>query len=216
MYTDDHNGKFSSYVRDRSYWYKRLNAYCSDCNDLLLCPMATKCTDTIFWRGSKFSSWCYPAHESDSLLDIVKILFTPLTSSDFYGSYGINENIIHRKKGGLNAADQYWENFFVRGTNNIPVCLDCPMMYIDPEHLDVPPEYDDVLVRGSSMFRQCINRHDGGINSLFMDWSVRRVGLKELWTLKWHRNFDTTGPWTKAGGVRPEDWPDWMRRFRDY
>ena len=38
----------------------------------------------------------------------------------------------------------------------------------------------------------------------------------ELWTLKWHRNFDTTGPWTKAGGVQPADWPEWMRRFKDY
>ena len=43
-----------------------------------------------------------------------------------------------------------------------------------------------------------------------------RVGLKELWTLKWHRDYDTSGPWTKAGGVQPEDWPEWMRGFRDY
>ena len=51
---------------------------------------------------------------------------------------------------------------------------------------------------------------------LFMDWSVRKVGLKELWTLKWSRDFDTAGPWTLAGGVKPEDWPAWMQRFKDY
>ena len=51
---------------------------------------------------------------------------------------------------------------------------------------------------------------------LFMDWSVRKVGLKELWTLKWNRQFDTTGPWTKAGGVDPSSWPEWIRRFKDY
>jgi prepilin-type N-terminal cleavage/methylation domain-containing protein/prepilin-type processing-associated H-X9-DG protein len=62
----------------------------------------------------------------------------------------------------------------------------------------------------------CINRHDGAVNYLFLDWSVRKVGLKELWTLKWWKDFDTAGPWTKAGGVRPEDWPEWMRRFKDY
>ena len=22
--------------------------------------------------------------------------------------------------------------------------------------------------------------------------------------------------WTRAGGVQPEDWPAWMRKFRDY
>jgi prepilin-type N-terminal cleavage/methylation domain-containing protein/prepilin-type processing-associated H-X9-DG protein len=61
-----------------------------------------------------------------------------------------------------------------------------------------------------------INRHDGGVNCLFLDSSVRKVGLKELWTLKWHPEFNTNGPWTKAGGVKPEDWPQWMRGFKDY
>ena len=62
----------------------------------------------------------------------------------------------------------------------------------------------------------CINRHNGGVNTLFMDWSVRKVGLKELWTLKWHRSYDTAGPWTLDGGVKPSDWPEWMRKFKDY
>jgi prepilin-type processing-associated H-X9-DG protein len=62
----------------------------------------------------------------------------------------------------------------------------------------------------------CINRHEGVTNSLFLDGSVRRVGLKELWTLKWFLTCDTAGRWTKAGGVRPEDWPAWMRGFREY
>jgi prepilin-type processing-associated H-X9-DG protein len=61
-----------------------------------------------------------------------------------------------------------------------------------------------------------MNRHDGGINALFLDWSVRKVGLKELWNLKWRKDWDTAGPWTKAGGVTPEAWPEWMRRFKDY
>jgi prepilin-type processing-associated H-X9-DG protein/prepilin-type N-terminal cleavage/methylation domain-containing protein len=82
-----------------------------------------------------------------------------------------------------------------------------------------PPPYEDCRSPSdASCYWQpvCINRHDGGVNYLFLDWSVRRVGLKELWTLKWMRDFDTAGPWTKAGGVKPEDWPAWMRGFRDY
>jgi prepilin-type N-terminal cleavage/methylation domain-containing protein len=54
------------------------------------------------------------------------------------------------------------------------------------------------------------------VNCVFMDFSVRKIGLKQLWTLKWHRQFETAGPWTKAGGVQPEDWPEWMKRFKDY
>jgi len=67
----------------------------------------------------------------------------------------------------------------------------------------------------NEMNRACVNQHYGRINALFMDWSARKIGLKELWTLKWHRYYDTCGAWTKCGGVRPEDWPKWMRKFRD-
>jgi len=62
----------------------------------------------------------------------------------------------------------------------------------------------------------CFNGHDGCVNAVFLDWSVRKVGLKELWTLKWFKDFDTRGPWTKAGGARPTSWPPWMRGFKDY
>jgi prepilin-type processing-associated H-X9-DG protein len=62
----------------------------------------------------------------------------------------------------------------------------------------------------------CINRHNGFVNFLFVDRSVRPVGLKELRTLKWHRAYDTMNVWTKAGGALPEDWPVWLRRFKDY
>ena len=66
------------------------------------------------------------------------------------------------------------------------------------------------------MARCCINRHSGAINCLFLDGSARKVGLKELWALKWHKSFDTAGPWTQAGGVTVADWPQWMHEFKDY
>ena len=47
----------------------------------------------------------------------------------------------------------------------------------------------------------------------FLDWSVRKVDLKELWTLKWHKTYMTDGPWTRAGGVTADQWPEWMRRI---
>ena len=69
---------------------------------------------------------------------------------------------------------------------------------------------------GNNMARTCINRHQGFLNAAFMDFSVRKIGLKEMWTLNWHRQFDTSGPWTKAGGVQASSWPDWINRFKDY
>ncbi len=66
------------------------------------------------------------------------------------------------------------------------------------------------------MGRYCCNRHEGNINAVFVDFTVRKVGLKELWTLKWHKSFNTAGPYTLAGGVQAGDWPDWMRSFKEY
>jgi hypothetical protein len=66
------------------------------------------------------------------------------------------------------------------------------------------------------MRRVCLNRHNAATNGAFLDFSVRRIGLKELWTLKWSRNFVTNNYWTKAGGVMPGDWPGWMSNFKDY
>jgi prepilin-type processing-associated H-X9-DG protein len=79
-----------------------------------------------------------------------------------------------------------------------------------------PPPYEGAHGHRYSFGTECLNRHDGTVNCLFWDWSVRKVGLKELWTLKWCPAWDTAGPWTKAGGVQPEDWPPWMRQFKDY
>ena len=48
------------------------------------------------------------------------------------------------------------------------------------------PEREDLWMGGGKgeMNHFCINRHDMFVNQVFMDWSVRKVGLKELWGLK--------------------------------
>jgi len=56
-----------------------------------------------------------------------------------------------------------------------------------------------------------MNHHTGFLNCLFLDFCLRKVGLKELWLLKWHRE------WTKdIGATGLPDWPEWMQRFKDY
>jgi hypothetical protein len=44
------------------------------------------------------------------------------------------------------------------------------------------------------MNRFCINRHQQGINSVFLDFSARKVWLKDLWHVKWAKNFDISAP----------------------
>jgi prepilin-type N-terminal cleavage/methylation domain-containing protein/prepilin-type processing-associated H-X9-DG protein len=110
-----------------------------------------------------------------------------------------------------------WTTCLVKGASIVPVYLDSRFPYAYPVEANPPPDCEEVLL-GPELGMQffAMDRHAGGINGLFMDWSVRPVGVKELWTLKWSPEFKTAGPWTKAGGVSAEDWPPWMRRFKDY
>jgi prepilin-type processing-associated H-X9-DG protein len=100
-----------------------------------------------------------------------------------------------------------------RDAAEIPVLLDSRLPTVHVTMGVSPPPKEDGSVEIGTC---CMNRHKGYVGGLFLDWSVRRIGLKELWTLKWFDEFDRAGKWTKAGGVQPEDWPKWMRGFREY
>jgi len=45
------------------------------------------------------------------------------------------------------------------------------------------------------------------VNIAFSDGSVRKVGLKELWTLRWSRSFDT------KYRASLNAWPTWMGAY---
>jgi prepilin-type N-terminal cleavage/methylation domain-containing protein/prepilin-type processing-associated H-X9-DG protein len=166
-----------------------------------LCPMAAK-----FGVDRQFDStqaWICPNHKRRS------------------GSYGSNGWCFSMRYQRPQDMDELgWHNINHKGTSNVPLLLDARRPGGWPQAFSRPPAYKDApdlsVWPSQGMDPFCITRHDSFSNALFMDWSVRRVGLKELWTLKWHRQFDTTNQWTKAGGVQPADWPDWLAGFRDY
>jgi prepilin-type processing-associated H-X9-DG protein len=91
-------------------------------------------------------------------------------------------------------------------SKNFLFSLIFPLQY--PEDFLPLRELESGLIYALTMDPFAINRHDGYINGLFMDWSVRKIGLKELWRLKWHRKWDTNG-WSG-------EWPEWMKNFKDY
>jgi prepilin-type N-terminal cleavage/methylation domain-containing protein/prepilin-type processing-associated H-X9-DG protein len=172
---------------------------------LVLCPSASKPLPSAPDRsgrggtgggGGTFHAFYYSRSESS----------TP------YGSYGYNGWTEHYE--GVEAIPS-WFAFDTRGAAKVPVFFDATHLIVSPNDHDPPPEVEG-YENTCRMSLICLNRHTGGINMTFMDWSVHKVGLKELWTLKWHRQFNTSGPWTKAGGVLPEDWPEWMRKSKDY
>jgi len=202
MYTTDNNGYFHTRTFGAQYekmWPQFYEPYYND-PMMRCCPTAKNPNNnwgtfgTWGWKGLQDSDWGWGGSWVPKL--------------GFFGSYAMNRYVLN------NAGQEYWRQTGVKGADKIPVFLDSMYVAINPSSTDEPPEYDGQ--RGNEMSFSCINRHFGYINGLFMDMSPRRIGLKEMWTLKWSREYDTAGPWTAAGGVQPQDWPLWMRNFRDY
>ena len=135
-------------------------------------------------------------------------------SPSFRGSYGFNQYLFH----GFSSRAGHGQPVNIdvsslREVSSIPLLLDGRMPMGKPRDNDRPPFREGAIFRMGGF---CLNRHNGNVNALFLDWSVRRVGLKELWTLKWYKEFDRANRWTKAGGVQPDDWPKWMQGMKDY
>ena len=228
MYCDDNNGYFSNGVIRGAGWHRGEWVIClrhlyRTKTNILQCPAAKKRRpDGSAW-GSTFNTYFMPVGGNDSG-----------TLGGEEPSYGAS-NWIYNPNQGVNAiqgrpADWNWRKKDVAGANNIPIFADTMWRGggpcyrtndsgpLDPKFVRImPPEFDGQwLGYDREMMHFVINRHDAFVNHLFMDWSVKKIGLKELWTLKWHRQFNTSGPWTKAGGVQLSDWPRWMRNFKEY
>jgi len=169
----------------------------------VFCPTATQLTGAG-GIGSTFKAWFCPVHPWRQ------------------GSYGVNAyspaySLGMGRISSTEIQQKTWQHINYEGLAGVPLMLDSALWAEMPEATSAPPAYEDVIGSAPmSLDGFCINRHNGFVNCLFMDWSIRKVGLKELLTLKWHRQFNTAGPWTKAGHVQPDQWPVWMRRFKDY
>lgn len=227
MYADNNDDRLFKQTYGDT-WISPMEPYYRGSKDsLFLCPMATKpyvgqpeqlptdlgikaLTQKRYWAltyigaGTKYHAWW---------------LFEP----NPFCSYGLNDWLLDHSQSSTSSASS-WSATHIKSASDVPVFLDCIWRGSRPHELDKPPEDDDCppkMPAGadpqlSAMQYFCIDRHDRFVNSAFLDGSVRKVGLKQLWTLKWHRYFDPNGPWTKAGGADPEDWPAWMRSFKGY
>jgi len=221
MYCEDNNGNYFSgqYGGTWSgqgsgrFWRKCMRPY-SKTEKMWLCPNAKKHRG----GGNTGGGGVLPFHRDEAWI---------VNDSDGtydVGSYGLNGWALNPPPGttsvwGRSPASDHWRTPYVKNANNVPVFFG--MWWVDtwPRERDNPPaqgERPSDTVNTDEMNRVCVDRHDGFVNGLFADWTVGKIGLKELWTLKWHRSYNINGPWTKAGNVLPNDWPAWMRSFKDY
>ena len=176
------------------------------------CPMAAKAGGLGSFTG-RHGGEIYVAGTMGSTFTAWEMTAPPPA---FRMSYGLNGYLFTWMYDGPPAhgpPSAYTYVFTSRGQNNVPLLLDASTPTCRFISDTQPPPGQD---SPGSSGQVCINRHNGTINVLFLDSSVRKLGLKGLWTLKWRRDFNTSGPWTKAGGVKPDEWPKWMREFKDY
>jgi prepilin-type N-terminal cleavage/methylation domain-containing protein len=224
MYTDENNGNFptrygsatAAHVAGR--WYDVMWDYYASNEDIRLCPQVKKLANpdsitSISWWGSTNLAWGpVPAWDAGGGRTV-----------GVYGSYGINGYVYVPGEDPLyKSAARFWRTPNVKGSADIPMLLDCYFWCGWPDDDDTPPEYEDAQIHTdeNAMNRYCLNRHDGYINAIFLDYNVRKVGVKELWTLNWHKGFNKANAWTLAGGVTDADWKNWgdgwMAKFRNY
>jgi len=221
MYADDNETKLPQSIaggtlRDQeAYWIIATLRYYSN-KKIRLCPSTKIVRDQPVNRshGGTFACWGP---------------FDPGGPDDWWadfdtGSYGLNEWCACPPPGAETywgfPSENAWRTIDAKGANRIPLFMDC--VYVDVYPLEdnapldfEPPPYQWSLGWGDwgvhAMRLVCINRHEGGINSVFLDGSVDKIPLRALWKLKWHRSFDINGPWTK----RHARWPDWLINFGD-
>jgi len=227
LYTDDNSGffiegwAFTQHSQNKGsdeygLWMNSMRPYYKDEWDMLLCPTATRMVEGDLDWGT-FKAWYrdvvnrYPGAGEGG-------------TKRFIGSYSTNDWISYSPQGrGANRPPvNFWKSAQnVTNASQVPLFADNTWHDAWPQHTDVPVAMPFDYGWGNKgtageMNQFCIDRHSGTVNFAFVDWSTRRVGLKELWTLKWHRMYPVNGPWTKVGGVQPSDWPQWLAKYKDY
>ncbi|MBN2456044.1 MAG: prepilin-type N-terminal cleavage/methylation domain-containing protein, partial [Sedimentisphaerales bacterium] len=217
MYTNENDGRMFSrnagYGTDprTPYWYVLLKPYYRDAK-LLLCPEAKTPTVDKNNNGTgartPYAAWGF--------------IFSPPYNipPGYYGSYGLNYWVCDDPFPG------YWKTTNVPQPGTIPVFGDCWMVCSNALDWNPPPLYDGYIegTDPGQLGRHCVNRHDGSVNMLFLDGSARSVDLKELWTLRWSRDFDNENFYTIAGhdGDRAacaavwDSMAYWMRNMPEY
>ena len=193
MYTDENNGKFMHRKRATGWPVTILKGY-SDSLDrnIWFCPAAKKTTA----EGGKNPYMAWDKGNID-LTILGKTVSVPIK-----GSYVINLWVSKD-----DPYKPYWTTPNIPNSKYAPLFLCGQNSNMEPYPTDIPLEYEsDVWTGGpiNEMRRACLKRHAPyHVHSLFLDWHVEKVTIKQIWTLKWHKKWphDFSLP----------DWPKWMQ-----
>ena len=203
LYLTDNDNHFTPAQSTSNSWYQWMDLmepyYNTDeiftCPDAKVEPTATNFSTVEIWSDPGKTNSCWR-------------LYNSTIDREYYGSYGLNYWINTKGSNTSFASENYFGTDMLKHGSNIPLFSDCAWIGGFPGDTDSPRlnEVDPYRSPGQ-MNRVLMNRHRDSIQAVFIDGSSKKVELKELWELKWHRNFNVHNAVTNDS----YSWPDWLK-----
>ncbi len=186
MYVIDNDNLFMERGGGSSHgavtWFHSIRSYYDPNDGLLFCPQATRTPK----EGGRNPNMAW-----EKTID---------SGEHYQGSYGINLYVARRSD------PNFWGTINVDRPYEVPLLMCSQWKDTEPFPRNEPREYEsEVWSPGpeDEMRRPCIKRHPPYyVNVLFLDFSIEKRTIKELWKLKWSRNWPSEYPLPV--------WPDWM------
>ena len=189
IYANDYEGNLPPFIGGSAtmmYW-SMLKPYTGENRKFMFCPFARTVSESNptslqleSYFGSTFSAW--QVDPTASWVPGEEII---------NGSYGENSWIRDSQQTG----HQSWGSFdAMENPSIVPLILDARWLNAWPND-NVPVETDNELdfyniSNWSTMSCFAMRRHDDGVNAAMADMSVKTVSAEDLWTLKWHKEFE--------------------------
>lgn len=199
-YTDDHGGFFAKRGGDEGdtmhNWQVAAEPYYKN-RRLLLCPEAVK----PYIEGGKppFCSW------------------TDITG-EYHSSYCVNLWVANEGEDNSHFSNRCWRTPYTKSAAYAPLLLDGNWKDCEAYHSDAPPNYGDYWweANQNEMKRVCVNRHNAGVNGIFLDLSARKIGLKELWEIWWHKDWNPNNDPPPDFCTPTPTYNGWMCNMKDF
>lgn len=208
LYLGDNENKFTPGRTEATWdgwniWIEMMEPYYQN-EKIFTCPSAVK-------EEKQPGSLPSTAGSYTGVVNSKWYVVTESTNREFRGSYGYNYWVSNQVKNIYLNLENYWRSDLLLGDRSIiPLFADCMWIGGYPSDGDTPRGNEDPRVWSPQMNRFLENRHNGGLYICFIDGSAKKAGLKEIWTYKWHRQFNTSNKVTNAGYV----WPEWVEKAK--
>lgn len=164
-------------------WYEHLQPYEAELAHSLLCREATEPANAT--PRNAFEAWG-PERYWDTPTKI---------RGPYVGSYGFNSWLFHPKPASGGTPPREPIRLPTKESTRVPVIFDCAREWVGPADTDKPYLYRQGPAGAKNvgmMYWAAMERHNAGINVLFLDGHAEHVTVPGLWKLKWSETFQST------------------------